>query len=57
LELNTDTYKLTVFIGEQYSVLSLSPEWNDEFITAIRAVNPNIEFTFTLAEKSGKEEK
>lgn len=57
LELNTDTQKLTVYVGEQFSVLSLSPEWNDEFIAAIRAVKPDIEFSFTLAEKSGKEEK
>ena len=52
LELNTDNQKLTVFFGEQFSVLSLSPEWNDEFINAIRAVKPDIEFTFTLAEKN-----
>lgn len=56
LELNTDTNKLTVFVGEQFSVLSLSPEWNNDFIAAIREVNPNIEFTFTLAEKSDAEE-
>ncbi len=51
LELNTDTKKLTVFVGEEYSVLSLSPAWQDEFIAALRKVKPEIEFTFTLAEK------
>ncbi len=50
LELDSDAKKLTVFIGEQYSVLSLSPQWVNEFIDAIRAVKPEIEFTFTLAE-------
>ncbi len=55
LELDSDSKKLTVFIGEQFSVLSLSPQWVDEFIEAIRAVKPEIEFTFTLAEN--KEEK
>ena len=57
LELNTDTHKLTVFIGEEFSVLSLSPIWNDEFIAALREVNPDMEFTFTLAEKVETEEK
>ena len=56
LELDTDTQKLTVYVGEQFSVLSLSPEWNHEFVTAIREVNPDIEFTFTLSDATGKEE-
>ncbi len=50
LELDTDTKKLTVHMGESYSVLSLSSEWQDEFIAAIRKVNPSVEFTFTLTE-------
>ncbi len=50
LELNTTTNKLTVFVGEQFSVLSLNEKWRDEFITAIREVKPEISFTFTLAE-------
>ena len=57
LELNTDTHKLIVFIGEEFSVLSLSPVWNDEFIAALREVNPDMEFTFTLAEKAETQEK
>ena len=57
LELNMDTRKLTVYVGEEFSVLSLSPDWNDEFIAAIRAVKPEIEFTFTLAEKTDTNEK
>ena len=51
LELNTDNHKLTIFVGEEFSVLSLSPAWNDDFIAALRQVNPDIEFSFTLAEK------
>ncbi len=50
LELDTDTKKLTVRVGENYSVLSLDPQWQDEFIAAIRKANPNIDFTFTLTE-------
>ncbi len=50
LELNTTTHKLTVFVGENYSVLSLNEKWQDEFIAALRAVKPEIGFTFTLAD-------
>lgn len=57
LVLNTDLNKLTVYFGEQYSVLSISPEWNDAFVTALREVNPNIDFSFTLAEKSDEKDK
>ena len=53
---DTDTKKLTVFVGEQFSVLSLNPIWNDEFITALRAVNPNIDFSFTLTEQPTEKE-
>ncbi len=48
--LDSDTKKLTVYVGEEYSVLSLSPEWTDDFIKAIQDVKPDIEFSFTLTE-------
>ncbi len=51
LELNTETHKLTVFVGENFSVLSLNEKWRDEFIAALREVKPEISFTFTLADK------
>ncbi len=58
IELNTDTQKLTVFVGENFSVLTLSPDWRDEFIAAIREVNPDVDFSFTLAENTdGKKKK
>ncbi len=50
MELNTTTHKLTIYVGEQFSVLNLNEKWQDEFITAVRAVNPEISFTFTLAD-------
>lgn len=49
LEHDSDTQKMTVYMGESFTVLSLSAEDNDEFVAAIRKVNPNVEFTFTLA--------
>lgn len=54
LELDSDTQKMTVYMGESFTVLSLSAEDNDEFVAAIRKVNPNVEFTFTLASSKSK---
>ncbi len=57
MELNTDTHKLTIYVGENYSVYTLSKEWQDDFIASLRKVNPNIDFTFTLAETNGNKKK
>ena len=55
--LNSDTNKLTVYMGEQqYFILSIDPSWNDAFIEALRNANSNVEFSFTLAEKKDNEE-
>ncbi|MBO5412059.1 MAG: PH domain-containing protein [Clostridia bacterium] len=48
--LNTDLKKLTVYLGEQYYVLSISPKWNETLVQALRKVNPDIDYSFTLAE-------
>ncbi len=50
LEWNAATKKLTVFVGEEFSVLSLNERWQDEFIAALREVKPEIEFTYTSEE-------
>ena len=44
---DTDTKKLTVFVGEEFSVLPLSAAWQEEFVQALRAVKPSIEYSFT----------
>ena len=54
--LDTATNKLTIKVGEQYSVLSLSPEWNHDFVQALRDVNPKIDYSFTTEESPKKEE-
>ncbi len=55
--LDTDTYKLTVYMGEEYCVLSLAKEWNEEFVRALLAANPKIDYSFTFAETDGKDKK
>lgn len=57
IELDSDTQKVTVYFGEQYSVLSLPPVWVHDFIATLREIKPEIDFTFTLAQKENKDEK
>jgi hypothetical protein len=55
--LNTDNQKLTVYMGEQYFVATVNPQWNNDLVQALRKVNPDIEYSFTLADKKDKENK
>ena len=48
--LDTDSKKLTVYMGEEFFVVTTNPEWNNDFVQALRTVKPDIEFSFTLAE-------
>lgn len=48
--LNTDEKRLTVYMGEQYFILSMRPEDNENFAKALQKVNPNIDFSFTLTD-------
>ncbi len=50
LLLDTDTHKLTVYMGEEFFVVNTNPEQNNDFVQAIREVKPEVEFSFTLAE-------
>lgn len=48
--LDSDSQKLTVNFGEPYTVISVSPAWNEQFVRALLAVNPNIDYSFTYSE-------
>ena len=41
------TKKLTVFVGEEFSVLPLCEDWHEDFVQALRAVKPSIDYSFT----------
>ena len=45
-----DTNKLTVYMGEAFSVLSVQPSWNEDFVRALRKVNPDIDYSYTITE-------
>ena len=49
--LDSDSNKLTVYFGEQFSVLSMNSLWNDELVNKLREINENIEYSFTLSDK------
>lgn len=57
LLLDTDTQKLTVYMGEEFFVAITNPEWNNDLVQAIREKNPNVEFSFTLADKTEENKK
>ena len=52
MTLNTDEKKLTIYSGEQYMIISVSPTWVHEFTKALLDINPKIEYTFTLTDKA-----
>ena len=49
--LDTDNKKLTIYMGETFFVISTDPNWNNDFVQALREIKPDIEFSFTLTEK------
>ena len=52
LLLDSDEKKLTVYFNEQYIVISVAAEWNEKFVRALLAANENIEYSFTLSERT-----
>ena len=52
--LDSDSKKLTVNFGEPFTVISVSPSWNEQFVRALLAVNPNIDYSFTFSENTDK---
>lgn len=54
---NTDTKKVTLYFGEQFMVVSVCPEWQEEFIRALMKVNPEIDYSFTLSDTTTKRKK
>ena len=47
---NTDEKKLTVQFGEEYTVVSVDPVWQEELVRAFLAVKPEIDYSFTLTQ-------
>lgn len=57
LLLDTDSKKLTVNCGEEFFVLMLSNNWNEEFVRALLSINPDIDYSFTLSDNEKSEDK
>ena len=54
--LDRDTNKLTVYMGEAYSVLSVQPSWNEDFVRALLKGNPSIDYSYTIRENKPDED-
>ena len=50
--LDTNTRKIAVYMGEDFFIIAISPEQNNDLVQALRVVNPDLTFNFTLAEKT-----
>ena len=50
MEHDRATHKLTIYQGEEFTVLTLKPEWADDLVHEICAANPNVDFSFTMTE-------
>lgn len=55
--LDTDTQKLTLYFGEEYTVLSFTKDWNEEFVRTLLDKNPNISYSFTSSAPNEPNEK
>ena len=55
IEEDREKEKLTVYCGESFTVIAIKKEWNDEFIRALLAVNPDIDYAFTMTENKPPE--
>ena len=55
IEFDPATKKLWTYSGEAFAVITLYPEWTDEFIAALKEANPNIEYA--LKQPTTNEEK
>ena len=45
---DTDLKKLSVYFSEQFIVITIQSEWFEKFVRALLAVNPDIDYSFTL---------
>ena len=52
--LDTDSRKLTVYMGEEFFVITTNPDWNNDLVQALREAKPDLTFSFTLTEKEDK---
>ena len=48
--LDTDTKKLTVYVWDNFSVLTMLPSQTDGFVRALQEVKPSITYSVTLTE-------
>lgn len=53
---DTETNKLSVYVGEEYSVATLPKSETEKFVRALLKVNPDIDYSFTVTENKPQNE-
>jgi hypothetical protein len=56
IEMDKDDNKLSIFVGESYSVVLVNKEWNESFVAALQEINPKIEYSLVMAKTKPKKE-
>ena len=56
IEMDKDDNKLSIFVGENYSVVLVNKEWNESFVAALQEINPKIEYSLVMAKTKPKKE-
>ncbi len=54
LTFDRDVNKLTIHFSEEYAVIAVNPEWNEELVRALMDINSNIDYSFTLTDVKKK---
>ena len=54
LTFDRDANKLTINFGEEYAVIAVNPEWNEELVRALMDINSSIDYSFTLTDVKKK---
>jgi len=55
--LDMTTSKLTVNMGEEFTVLTTSKDWNEDFVRAILAENPSVDYSFIFSDEKNNKKK
>jgi hypothetical protein len=55
--LDMTTNKLTVNMGEEFTVLTTSKDWNEDFVRAILTENPSVDYSFIFSDEKNNKNK
>jgi len=57
IELDRDEHKMVVRFGEEFSVIGVLADWQEDFASCLIKANPDIEYSYTLPQSTEEETK